>query len=118
MFSSEYETWFVSLPENEKAAISVDLQVLRHFGPALGRPHVDHVKGSRFSNMKELRTKISGHVYRSLFAFDPKRQAVLLIGDDKKGKNQQKFYQQLIAHADAIFEEYLSNLKDHGKGVL
>ncbi len=79
--------------------------------PILGCPYVDHVKSSVFPNLKELRTRFAGHSYRSLFAFDPERKAVLLIGGDKKGRNQQKFYQQLIAQADAIFSEYLKKEK-------
>jgi len=66
-------------------------------GPMLGRPYVDQIKGSKYNNLKELRTQISGHVYRSLFAFDPERKAIILSGGDKNGKNQSKFYKQLIA---------------------
>ena len=95
LVSEEYEKWFTLLPQKDKAAIATDLEVLRHFGPQLGRPHVDQIKGSRYSNMKELRTKTSSKVYRSLFAFDPDRRAVILCGGDKKGKNQEKFYNQI-----------------------
>jgi len=51
--------------------------------------------------------KISRRVYRSLFAFDPERQAVVLAGGDKRGKNQQRFYRQLIDRADVIYERHL-----------
>ncbi|MCI5220876.1 MAG: type II toxin-antitoxin system RelE/ParE family toxin, partial [Candidatus Electrothrix sp. LOE2] len=88
LITEEYEEWFTQLSQKDKAAIAIDLEVLRHFGPQLGRPHVDQIKGSRYSNMKELRTKVSSKVYRSLFAFDPDRQAVILCGGDKRGKNQ------------------------------
>ena len=91
-FTDEYEAWFAGLNKKNQMAIATDLQVLAQIGPTLGRPHVDQVKGSRYPNMKELRTRISGHVYRSLFAFDPQRQAVILNGGDKKGENQDKFY--------------------------
>ena len=109
IFSEQYEAWFDSLPQKDQVAITTDLHVLSKIGPTLGRPHVDHVKGSRHTNMKELRTRVSGHVYRSFFAFDPKRQAVLLNGGDKKGKDQRKFYQRLIAEADEILTEYLQD---------
>ena len=77
--------------------------------PTLGRPYVDQVKGSKFPNMKELRTRVSNHVYRSLFVFDFQRQAIILSGGDKKGKDQTKFYKRLIAKADEVFENYLKN---------
>lgn len=109
LINKEYEKWFSDLPQKHKVAIAIDLQVLKNVGPLLGRPHADQVKGSKFNNLKELRTKVSGRVYRSLFAFDPDRKAVILCGGDKKGKNQEKFYQKLIAQAEAIFEKHLKN---------
>lgn len=112
IFSEVYEAWFDHLIEKERIAIATDLHVLAQEGPTLGRPYVDQVKGSRFANMKELRTKVSGHVYRSLFAFDTERQAVILNGGDKKGKDQTKFYKRLVAEADELFTEYLQNIKD------
>lgn len=108
LISPEYEAWFLTLPEKDQVAIAVDLEVLRNQGPQLGRPYVDQIKGSRFTNMKELRTTSGRNVYRSLFAFDPDRQAVVLTGGDKAGKNQQRFYRQLIARADTIYEKYLT----------
>ena len=111
LISEEYEEWFRELPQKHKLAITTDLEVLRHFGPMLGRPHVDQIKGSKHPNMKELRTKTSGHVYRSLFAFDSKRQAIILSGGDKKGKDQEKFYKRLVTQADKIFKRHLKNIQ-------
>ena len=111
LISEEYEEWFSKLPQKHKLAITTDLEVLHHFGPMLGRPHVDQIKGSKYTNMKELRTEIFGHVYRSLFAFDPKRQAVILSGGDKRGKNQEKFYKRLIVQADKTFKRHLKNIQ-------
>jgi len=109
IMSDEYEQWFLELPVQAQEAIATDLEVLQIMGPQLGRPYVDHIKGSRFPNMKELRTRVKRNVYRSLFAFDLERQAVLLVGGDKKGKKEKSFYQQLIARADSIFERHLQN---------
>jgi hypothetical protein len=78
----------------------------------LGRPYADHIKDSQFNNLKELRTKVTGHVYWSLFAFDPNRQAIILSGGDKKGKNQEKFYKRLIAQAATVFEKHLQSLQN------
>lgn len=107
IISEEFESWFNELPQKHKIAIATDLEVLRELGPMLGRPYVDQIKGSKFNNLKELRTKVTGHIYRSLFAFDPERHAVILSGGDKKGKNQEKFYKRLIAQAEIVFEAHL-----------
>ena len=111
LISEEYEKWFNGLPQKHKVAIAIDLQVLKDVGPLLGRPHADQIKGSKFNNLKELRTKVSGRIYRSLFAFDPERKAVILCGGEKKVKNQEKFYQKLIVQAEAIFDKHLKNIQ-------
>lgn len=84
--------------------------LLREFGPQLGRPTVDTLKGSKHSNMKELRFDWDRGVWRVAFAFDPKRLAILLAGGDKGGVDQKRFYKRLIATADHRFDEYLSAL--------
>lgn len=85
-----------------------DTILLREFGPQLGRPHVDTMKASKFSNMKELRSRHAGHQYRTLFAFDPKQCAILLIGGDKVGQDEGRFYKMLIKPADAIYDRHLA----------
>lgn len=110
LISNEYEKWFNQLPQKHKMAIATDLEVLKTVGPLLGRPHADQVKGANIKNLKELRTKIAGCVYRSLYAFDPERVAVILCGGNKKGKDQDKFYAKLISHAEVIFEKHLKSI--------
>ena len=82
--------------------------LLEQFGPQLGRPRVDTLKGSHHANMKELRFDAADGVWRVAFAFDPKRNAVLLIAGDKSGGGEKRFYRQLIAKADERFDERLS----------
>ena len=84
------------------------LEVLRALGPQLSRPKVDTLKGSRHSNLKELRFSFRDGVWRVAFAFAPSRRAVVLIAGDKTGVNQQRFYQRLIACADERFDRYLA----------
>jgi hypothetical protein len=67
-------------------------EVLADFGPALGRPHVDTLAGSRHANMKELRFNAVDGVWRVAFAFDPERRAILLVAGDKSGMSQARFY--------------------------
>ncbi len=81
---------------------------LSRYGPQLGRPQVDTLKASAFANMKELRFNWQGGVWRVAFAFDPKRQAVLLVGADKRAADQVRFYQRLIRIADSRYSEHLA----------
>jgi hypothetical protein len=83
------------------------VRVLRDFGPGLGRPYADSLNGSRHANMKELRMKADGGVWRIAFAFDPSRRAILLVAGDKSGIAQALFYRRLIDIADRRFDSHL-----------
>lgn len=85
--------------------------MLREYGPQLGRPQVDHIKASKHGNMKELRTTSGGSAYRSFFVFDPVRRAIMLVGGDKSGQNQERFYKAIIKQADAIYDRHLAQMK-------
>jgi hypothetical protein len=99
--------WMMSLSFQDYENVLAALEALRLEGPSLGRPFVDHIKGSRYRNMKELRPR--GKSFRLLFAFDPRRSAVILVAGDKSG-NWRGWYEENIAVADSRFDEYLSNL--------
>jgi len=88
---------------------------VRRFGPLLGRPDVDTLKGSRYPNMKELRFKVGDEVSRVAFAFDPRRKAILLIGGSKSGVSKERFYSGLIRVADDRFERYLEAIAKERK---
>jgi hypothetical protein len=88
---------------------------LRQFGPQLGRPDVDTLKGSRYPNMKELRHKSSDGVWRVAFAFDPKRRAILPVGGSKAGVSQKRFYKNLIREADERFDRHLATIAKERK---
>nr|MDL2420410.1 type II toxin-antitoxin system RelE/ParE family toxin [Pseudomonas sp. BGr12] len=81
-------------------------------GPALGRPSVDTLKGARHSNMKELRFTAGDGVWRVAFAFDPMRQAILLVAADKAGVSENRFYRSLIRRADDRFDRHLLRGED------
>ena len=83
-------------------------------GPSLKRPHADTLNGSKHANMKELRCKAADGVWRIAFAFDVKRQGILLVAGDKAGVNEKRFYKNLIAKADARFDQHLA-LQDRSK---
>lgn len=88
--------------------------LLRKFGPQLKRPHCDTLNGSKHANMKELRFTLSDGEWRIAFAFDPKRQAILLVGGSKSGTNERKFYKDLIRVADDRFSAHLKALLTDG----
>ena len=85
-------------------------KLLEEFRPNLGRPTVDTLKGSKHANMKELRFAWNGEVWRVSFAFDPKRQAIWLVGGDKDGADQRRFYRRLIALSDERYDSHLASL--------
>jgi len=104
--TDEYISWFGDQEESAKVAILAKVLLLETFGPALGRPHADTLKGSRFKSLKELRARTAYHVIRVLYHFDEERQALLLIGGDKKGKDDGDFYKRLKRTAEALIERY------------
>ena len=85
-------------------------KLLAEFGPQLGRPHVDTLNASAFANMKELRFDAADGVWRVAFAFDPGRQAILLVAGDKAGVSEKRFYKALIAKADERYRRYLDDV--------
>ena len=87
------------------------IRLLEQFGPSLGRPTVDTLSGSKHANMKELRFRADGGVWRIAFAFDPERAAILLVGGDKSGGSSGRFYMGMIKRADARFDQHLEWLK-------
>lgn len=100
----------MAFAEEVQDELLAQAKLLETFGPQLGRPRVDTLKGSRYPNMKELRFEAAGGVWRVAFAFDPNRQAILLIAGDKSGASEKRFYKQLIARADARFTAHLARL--------
>jgi hypothetical protein len=105
VYTDEFGDWFRELQEEQQDAVIARVELLEAEGPALGRPTVDTIEGSRHPNMKELRVSKGGAI-RILFAFDPRRQAVLLLGGDKSGR-WNAWYVEAIPQADDLFDEYL-----------
>jgi hypothetical protein len=107
-YTDEFGEWWHSLDEEVQEAIAHDVGVLEQIGPGLGRPQVDTLAGSRFPNMKELRTQVRRHSIRIAFAFDPRRRAILLIGGDKSG--DRRFYERIVPIADRLYREHLDEI--------
>jgi hypothetical protein len=104
-----------ALKEELQYELLAHAHLLAEFGPSLGRPTVDTLKGSRHANMKELRFSWHGGAWRVAFAFDPRRRAVLLVGADKDGADQKRFYKRLLMLADGRYDDHLSALEKGNK---
>ena len=108
--SDAFDDWFAELGEDGQVEVIAKVGLLKLLGPQLGRPHADTLKGSKHANMKELRADTKDQVLRIAFAFNPNREAILLIGGDKSGIGQKRFYKQLIRKADDLFDAHLAAL--------
>jgi hypothetical protein len=106
--SDEFIEWYDSLNEQEGVSVDGAVDMLVEYGPTLGRPYVDTLNGSVYPNMKELRIQHQGRPYRILFAFDPRRNAYLILGGDKTGDRD--WYVDAICRADAIYALHLKEI--------
>ena len=111
----EFKPEFFALSEDVQTEILALSRFLQQFGPQLGRPRVDTLKGSRHANMKELRFGVADGEWRVAFAFDTKRKAILLVAGDKSGVGKKRFYRDLIRKADGRFDNHLVRLNKERK---
>jgi len=110
-FHPKFQAEYDELSEPVQDELVASLALLMEYGPALGRPDVDTLKDSRYANMKEIRFRADRGVWRVAFAFDPRRNAILLVAGDKSGVSETKFYKRLIDKADKRYKEHLENLE-------
>lgn len=112
--TDEFRDWYRSLVEEERDSIAVTVDMLEAAGPALGFPHSSQIHGSRHGRMRELRVQHAGRPYRVLYAFDPRRAAILLLGGDKTGDD--RWYERMVPRADRLYDDYIATLQ--GEGLL
>jgi hypothetical protein len=110
-YTDEFFVWWETLTQREERAVSAAVEMLEEDGPALGRPFVDTIHGSRHANMKELRPRSSN--IRILFAFNPLRIAILLIGGDKTDR-WEEWYATMVPIADDLYDAHLRELEQEG----
>jgi len=110
LFHGEFDVEFRALPADVQVELLARLTVLANFGPSVGRPTVDTLKGSSFQNMKEIRFNQDG-VWRFAFAFNPQSKAIVLCGGDKEGEDSDAFYKELIERADKRFASHIEAIK-------
>jgi hypothetical protein len=107
-YTDEFGIWWETLSEREQIAVAVTVGLLERMGPGLPFPHSSAVHGSRHGNMRELRTQCDGCPLRTLYAFDPRRVAILLIGGDKTGND--RWYEVFVPVADRLYAGHLKEI--------
>ena len=112
-YTDEFESWWESLNEDEQESVASCVLLLEARGPMLGYPFSSGIEQSKHSHMRELRVQHGGRPYRVLYAFDPRRVGILLIGGDKTGDD--RWYDKYVPIADKIYEEHLEALKKESK---
>lgn len=110
-YTDEFQEWWATLTVGEQDSVASAVEALERDGPNLARPFADRIQTSRHQNMKELRPP--GGSIRILFAFDPRRIAILLLGGDKTGR-WQDWYREMIPAADRLFDEHLGEIEREG----
>ena len=108
-YTDEFAVWWDELTTEEQESLDASVRLLEARGPALGFPYSSGINGSRHSHMRELRTQHDGRPLRTLYAFDPRRTAILLIGGDKTGSD--RWYDVHIPVADRLYDEHLRQIE-------
>jgi hypothetical protein len=108
-FSDEFGEWWDGLTVAEQKSVDFTVSLLQELGPMLRMPHSSGLKMARCAHMRELRIQHEGRPYRVLYAFDPRRVAILLIGGEKTGND--RWYQECVPRADAIYRRHLSEIE-------
>lgn len=110
--TDQFLDWWRRLSADQQEAITARVELLAERGPDLGRPVVDRIHSSRHQHMKEMRAAADGAI-RVLFAFDPRRTAILLLGGDKSGQ-WAAWYRQAVPVADDLYDTHLAELREEG----
>lgn len=111
-YTDEFGNWWSSLYEDEQESVAAYVRLLELRGTALPYPYSSGIVGSKHSHMRELRVQHQGKPYRVLYAFDPRRVALLLIGGDKTGND--RWYEKQVPTADRLYDEHLQTLREEG----
>jgi len=110
--TDEFENWWGELDEEEQESVSVVVELLIKEGPMLPFPYSSDVKGAKKHDIRELRIQHQGNPYRVLYAFDPRRSALLILGGDKSGNS--RWYLENVTRAEKLYDEHLRELRKEG----
>lgn len=111
-YTDQFGAWWESLSEDEQVSVAASVSLLEERGPSLGFPHSSAIIGARHGHLRELRTQHAGRPLRTLYAFDPQRSAILLVGGDKTG--DKRWYEIHVPMADQLYDEHLQQLRKEG----
>jgi hypothetical protein len=111
-YSDEFELWWNDLNDEEQETIAAHVELLEERGPQLPFPYTSGIQTSKHGNMRELRIQHQGRPYRVLYAFDPRRVGILLLGGDKTGN--ERWYAEYVPRADRLYEAHLEALRREG----
>jgi hypothetical protein len=111
-YTDEFGDWWDTLSEEEQESVTAYVELLERRGPQLPFPYSSGITNSRHGHMRELRVQHQGRPYRVLYAFDPRRTAILLIGGDKTGND--RWYEEYVPRADDLYDEHLRTLREEG----
>lgn len=106
--TNDFDMWWDTLDDSAKGDVTAYVRILREKGVTLRHPYSSEIKRSRHGHMRELRVQSNGRPFRVLYAFDPNRNAILLIGGDKTGNN--RWYQEFVPIADRLYDQHLESL--------
>jgi|ERR1700688_1112447 len=110
-YTKQFADWHNRSDDDAQEDLDVVLRLLEAYGPALTRPYADTVNNSRHPNMRELRVQSKGRPLRVFYAFDHRRIAILLIGGDKTGISNERFYRAHVRVADRLYDEHMESTK-------
>lgn len=108
-YTDEFGQWWDSLREGVQIDIDTVVRLLERLGPNLKFPYTSVIHCSWHGHMRELRVQHKGSPYRILYAFDPRRAAILLLGGDKTGYDD--WYAKYVPRADQLYSEHLHELQ-------
>ncbi len=111
-YTDEFARWWEELSAGEQHSVAAKVLLLEEQGVTLDYPHSSQMTGSRYGNLRELRIQHAGRPYRVLYAFDPRRIGLLLLGGDKTGNN--RWYEQFVPKAEALYADHLKTLDQEG----
>jgi len=113
--TDEFAAWYDSLEERHRQRVAACVDLLEQMGISLGFPYSSAIEGSALA-LRELRAQSHGHAMRVFYAFDPRRDTVVLIGGDKTGVSDDRFYREYVPQAERILREYLAEIEEENDG--
>ncbi len=111
-YTDEFSNWWELLTEAEQIDVAASVNLLEELGPKLQFPYSSGIIGSKHTHMRELRIQCNGKPYRVLYAFDPRRIAILLLGGNKTGDKD--WYLKNVRLADILYDKHLMDLTTEG----